>query len=166
MLRRRVGEEAHGVGDDVDHRVEALDRALRRAGCVQHERRADRARDPARQAAERVDEPHRLGKARRLAVDHRLGAFGGQITRTEPGAAGRDDHADKPVRHRSQRVGHVVGTIGDDVALHDRVALGPQPFVERDTRAVFSRAGDDAVADGEHLRVDARRITISHGGGG
>ena len=91
-------------GQDVEHGLEALDRARWRAGRVEDQRLPAGAGGRARQPAERAHEPHRLGQPRRLAVEDVLGALGRVVARGEAGAARRDDEPREPVGQRPQGV--------------------------------------------------------------
>ena len=96
---------------------------------------------------------HRLGQARRLAVEHGPGAFGREVAGPEAGAAGRDDQPGEPggqvaqrARRRRRRRRRLTrwSTTSKPASA--------QPGDERRPRLVVARARGDAVGDGQHLR--------------
>ena len=108
-----VDEQRHGVGQDVDDGTDGLDTALRRARRIHDQAGAERAGDPATEAAERVDQPHRLGEAGRLPIERDLRALRRAIPWTKAGAPRGDDEPVETVgetpKRRRDRVDTVLG---------------------------------------------------------
>src|SRR5262249_42492286 len=116
-----------------------------------------RAGDTPRQPAERAHQAHRLSESGRLSVEHLHGPFRGEVAGREAGAAGRDHHAREAGAQSLEGSRHVLPPIGDDPALDDLETGTAQRPLERLAALVFSRAGDDAVGDGEHLGLELHR---------
>ena len=99
VARRGSDEQLQGMGDDVEHGVEALDRSRRRPGRVEDERLPSGAGDR-RATAGRAGSPAASPRpARGLAVED-VRVPSGVRSRAEPGAAGRDDEPGEADRHR------------------------------------------------------------------
>ena len=77
---------------------------------VEHEGRPDGAGQPSGEAAQRAHQPHGLGQARRLALEGRPGALGGEVARPEPRAPGGDDEAGEAVRTAARRASRTDST--------------------------------------------------------
>jgi hypothetical protein len=86
-----VDKQRHRVGQDVDDGTDGLDTALRRARRIHDQAGAECAGDTATEAAERVDQPHRLGEAGRLSIECGLRTLRRAIPWAEAGAPRGDD---------------------------------------------------------------------------
>ena len=106
------------------------------------------------QPAERVDEPHRLGQARGLAVEHDPGALGGEVARAEAGAAGGDDQPGEPGGLVAQRAAHRLDAVGRRPRA--RRPSKPASLSRSATRRaapVGAAAVGHAVGHHDHLRL-------------
>ncbi len=148
-----AGEQVEGVGHDVEHGLERLDRTCGRAWRVENQAGADRAGSGSGQAAERAHQAHGFGQAWRLALQHSDRAFRRQVARPEAGAAGRDNEPGEAPRRLAQRMGYRLGAIGGDRALDHIETCLAQPRLERLARLVLARAGHHAVRHGDDLRL-------------
>jgi hypothetical protein len=121
-----VGQQVQRVGQRrPDHGVPVAARAGR-AGEVDDQRRADRARRAAHEQAvgrlrDRVG-ADRLGDARRLAVEHGPGRLRRDVARGQTGTAGRQDKR-RVARELHDRGGDPVGLVGNQPPL-DFVTIG------------------------------------------
>src|SRR5581483_4094950 len=156
-----AGEELDGVGE---HRQEDLQRFAHRARRpweIDDERRADRARDAARQhAVGRLRErarAQRFGDARDLAVDDAARGIGGDVVRREAGATAREDDVRARTDRVEDRVRDLRDVVGDERAAHDgvtggreRLPHGRSALVRALSRGAAGAHGDDAGADLRH----------------
>ena len=140
--RRFAGQQAQGVRAAMSRIAPSCStQPFGRARRVADRSPARDAGDAPRQAAERADQPHRLGQARRLALDHRPRALGRLVARSEAGAAGRDDQAGEAVRSsRAALSATLSAPSAVDPVLDDVVAGGGQLLDERRAAGVLAGA--------------------------
>ena len=150
----RVGcspRRSRAWGMHVEHALQALDRPRRRPGRVEDDGVAADAGHRPGQASERVDQPHGLGQARRLAFEDLPGALRGLVPRPEAGTAGGHDQAGEAGAQPGQLAGHRRHPVRD----HRRSTTSkPAASRHRDQGrpgAVLAGAGDDAVGHRDHL---------------
>ena len=155
MRGRGLGQQAQGVGQDVEDGLQLFNAALGRTGCVAHDRLPAYAHDASREPPQRVDQPHRLGETGRLTFDYCTGSFGGLVARCETGAPGADHQSGKPTGEPVQGRGDAVGTVGDDLVFDDIETAVLQKFDQGGPAGIDTGAGDDPVAD---LRAGLGRL--------
>ena len=91
---------------------------------------AERAGDPATEAAERVDQPHRLGEAGRLPIERDLRALRRAIPWTKAGAPRGDDEPVETVGETPKRRRDRVDTVLGEGALDDVPTLLREVLLE------------------------------------
>ena len=159
-----LGQQGEGVGKDVEHGVEALDGARRRARGVQHDR-------PAGGAGHRPRQPALVGVGEQRRLRQR-GASRSSTARVPSGVWSRGAKPVPPVVttrpakswHSSRNAAATpVCAVGDDAAVDDLEAGGQQPLDQRGAGLVLTRPRHHTVGDGEHLRPrgQPRRRSIS-----
>ena len=92
------------MGHDVEHGVEALDRALRRARRVEDQRAAPGAGHARDRRPSGLTSRMASARPGRLAVEDDPGALGREVARAEPGAAGGDDQPGEALGQLDQRL--------------------------------------------------------------
>ena len=111
-------------------------------GVFTHECDADRAGDRARQPAERVDQPHRLGQAGRLTIEHGAVPSGVRSRGPKPVPPVVTTNPPNPVQIAGAPRRPLSSPSADDPPLDD-VETGPAKRVgQRRAGAVLTGAGD------------------------
>ena len=120
-MRPSTRHEIDGVGQDVEHRLQRLDRPLGRTGGVQDQRRSEGAGDRPTEPTEtgRVARAHGLGQTGCIAIDHRGRALRREIAGTESRAAGGDDQPGEAVGELDQRVADRLDPVRDLAPIDD-----------------------------------------------
>ena len=178
MLCGRVGQQANGVRQHVDHGLELLDAPLRRTGCVADDAAAHHAGHATGEAAEWAHQPHRLGDTGRLALDDPTGALWGLVARREARATGGDHQTGEVVGERHERSSDTVGAIGHHLPINDLESVALEyALYQRALRrllpgAVFSElritGGGERSAVWNQLKADVLQtpiVQIENGGG-
>ena len=129
--------EPERVRNDVEHRIEHLDRSRRRSRHVEDQRERPGCRRRPRQAAQGLTARIASARPGSTTVEHAPGALGRLVTGTEPRATRRHDQPVEPVRHVGQRVRHRLRAVDAHPMLDDRRSPSP---ASRSTSAAPERS--------------------------
>ncbi len=147
LVRAAPAEQFDGVGYDVEHRINRLDCTLCGAGRIENQRLSPCASQGPTQPAKPlwIAESHRFGQTRRFPLNRLTSAFWCEVSRAEPGAAGGDDHAVKPIGQFDEGITHRLDAVGDLAAVNNVVSSLGEVINKGLTRRVFTGASDDTV---------------------
>jgi hypothetical protein len=154
------GEQLERVRQDVDDRLERLDRPLWRPGDVEDEALTHRTRDATRKASERTHGAHGLGQAWSFTLYDRAGRLWREIGGGESGAAGRDQQPSEARGELGEGGGHGPNSVGDDAPFdHLKAVIGERggQFL---SGKVLAGAAADGLRDSQHLGVEGHLATL------